>query len=585
MLIDSRQVEDGTVIRSTVCIIGGGVAGITLVRELGAQGIDCVLLESGGLEPDDATRDLYRGQATGLPYVFADGCRSRYLGGGSNCWGGWCRPLDAWDFERRDWIPHSGWPFGLDELAPYYARTHSLLKLGPDNFDPAWWEAAIGRPDVQRIPLLSGRVRDTISQFSPPARFGKLYRGQLQSSKRIRVFLYANVTGIETDRTGQSVTQVRVKTLTGRKITVTAQHFILAAGGIENPRLMLASNKVHTAGLGNATDLVGRFFMDHPRMATGNIRFSRRWSRNKLYDLKYHYQNSAVSAQGIKIASQFALTPEVLAQEGLCNARISFCSIFHGEGSAGAQALYRCKQAALKKEQPDWSLRRDMLAMMGQPVNTFVYGFTRLFHPRSLIKDVKFQVIVEALPDPQSRVRLSDSRIDRLGMPRVEVNWRLGEQVKRSFDRTLVIVAEELRRSGVAEVALEPPLEGRDWPASLEKEGTWHHMGTTRMHDSPRQGVVDRNCRVHGMHNLYVAGSSVFPTAGANFPTITIAALTLRLADHLKQALAAPDNAVLLRAQPLEPVSDMDVRAPLTTLPVTSVTPLPATGILRSSRE
>ena len=582
MLIDTRQVADGTVIKGTVCIIGGGVAGITLARELDVQGIDCVLLESGGLDPDDATRDLYRGQSTGLPYAFADGCRSRYLGGSSNCWGGWCRPLDAWDFEKRDWIAHSGWPFGLDELAPFYARTHSLLKLGPNNFDPAWWEAAIGRRDVQRIPLFSGRVRDTISQFSPPARFGKLFRDQLQRSRRVRVFLYANATSIDTDRTGQGVTQVRAKTLTGRKISVVAQHFVLAAGGIENPRLLLASNKVHTAGLGNARDLVGRFFMDHPRMASGTVRFSRRWSRNKLYDLKYHYQNTAVSAQGIKIASQFALTPEVLAREGLCNARVSFCSIFHGEGSAGAQALYRCKQAALQKEQPDWNLRRDLVAMIGQPVNTVVYGFTRLFHPRSLIKDVKFQVIVEPLPDPQSRVRLSDSRIDRLGMPRVEVNWHLGEQVKRSFDRTLVIVADELRRSGVAEVALDPPLEGRDWPAALEKEGTWHHMGTTRMHDSPQHGVVDRNCRVHGMHNLYISGSSLFPTAGANFPTITIAALTLRLADHIKREIAAPDNAALLRTPPVGPAANAGLILPHAALPEGLQ---PSTRVLRSSGE
>lgn len=603
MLIDTRQVEDGTTIKTTVCVIGGGVAGIAMVRELDAHGIDCCLLESGGLEPDDETRDLYRGDSTGLPYVFADGCRSRYLGGSSNCWGGWCRPLDPWDFDRRDWIPFSGWPFGFEELAPYYARTHSLLKLGPDNFDPAWWEAAIGSKDVRRIPLLSGRVRDTISQFSTPARFGKLYRGLLEHSKRIRVFLYANVLGIDTDQDGGKVTQVRARTLSGRNLILHAQQFVLAAGGIENPRLLLASNKTHPTGLGNAHDLVGRFFMDHPRLATGSVRFTRHWSRNKLYDLKYHYQNSAVSAQGTRIASQFALTPGVLAREGLCNARVSFCSIFHGEGSAGAQALYRCKQAAMQKDQPGWSLTRDVLAMLRQPVNTFAYGFTRLFHPRSLIKDVKFQVIVEPVPDPQSRVRLSASRVDRLGMPRVEVNWRLGEQVKRSVDRTLVIVAEELRRSGVAEVVLDLPIEGRDWPESLEKEGTWHHMGTTRMHDSPRHGVVDRNCRVHGVQNLYIAGSSLFPTAGANFPTITIAALVLRLADHLRRKLAAPDNPAVLRTQAvgqaatsiglLSSVSTLPVAAaaptpivPVTPVaPVAPVVPLPARRILRPSRD
>ena len=129
------------------------------------------------------TRDLYRGENVGLPYTFADGSRSRYLGGSSNCWGGWCRPLDPWDFEKRDWIPHSGWPFGLDELAPYYARTHELLKLGPQNFDPAYWEREIGRHDVRRYPLATGDMRDTVAQFSPPVRFGKVYRDDLSRSR------------------------------------------------------------------------------------------------------------------------------------------------------------------------------------------------------------------------------------------------------------------------------------------------------------------------------------------------------------------------------------------------------------------
>jgi len=537
MLIDTRRMDEATVIATTVCIIGGGVAGIALARELDAQGVDCCLLESGGLDPDDETRDLYRGLATGLPYAFADGCRSRYLGGSSNCWGGWCRPLDPWDFEQRDWIPHSGWPFGIAELAPFYVRTHSLLQLGPNNFDPAYWERAIGRRDVRRIPLVGGQVRDTISQFSPPARFGKLYRDDLQRSLRIRVFLYANAVNIETDRESVTVQRVRAMTLSGRTVFVQARIFVLAAGGIENPRLLLASNGSRPEGLGNAHDLVGRYFMDHPRIATGRVHFSREWSRNKLYDIKYHYQNAAVSARGVRIASQFALKPEVLARDQLLNARVWFCSTFHGEGSKGAQALYRCKQATLNKDQPGWNLKSDLLDMLSQPLNTFAYGFTRVFQPRSLVKEVRFQMIVEPPPDPDSRVRLSRTSVDRLGMPRVEVNWRLGDSVKRSFDRTLVLLAEELRSSGVAEVALDPPLEGREWPDALEKEGTWHHMGTTRMHDSPKRGVVDRHCRVHGMRNLYIAGSSVFPTAGANFPTITISALVLRLAHHLVQGL------------------------------------------------
>jgi choline dehydrogenase-like flavoprotein len=547
MFIDTRRVEQGAVVKATVCIIGGGVAGITLAMELDKQGVDVCLLESGGFAPDDGTRDLNRGEDVGeWRYNFADGSRSRFLGGSSNCWGGWCRPLDPWDFDKRDWIDHSGWPFSLSELAPYYDRTHTLLKLGPNNFDPDFWERSIGRPDVRRIPLVSGKVRDTISQFSPPARFGKLYRETLKRSKRIRVYLYANVTNIDTDRPAASVSRVQVATLSGKCVEIVAKHYVLATGGIENARLLLASNKVQPCGLGNGNDLVGRFFMDHPRLITGNIRFAPEWSRNKLSDVKYHYMNAAVAAHGTHIAHQFALTPEVLEREGLLNARVWFNSIFPGEGSEGAQALFRLKQAMLHKDQEDWNLARDVMTMVTHPLDTFGYGYTRLFQPRWLIKGVKFQLIVEPEPNPNSRVMLSPSQKDRLGMNRVRVDWRLTSKVQRTFDRTLAILADDMRHSGVAQVELDAPLEGGKWPSDLE--GTWHHMGTTRMHDSPKHGVVDRDGKVHGMSNLFVAGSSVFPTAGANFPTITLAALAIRLSEHLARELRNSSSALNMEA-------------------------------------
>src|SRR5690606_26488761 len=302
-------------------------------------------------------------------------------------------------------------------------------------------------------------------------------------------------------------------------------------------RLLLASNRVQSEGLGNGHDLVGRYFMDHPRLQSGSIRWTRDWSRNKLYDIKYHYMNSSVAAHGTHIASQLALMPQVLEREKLLNARVWFSSIFPGEGSEGALALYRCKQALLQKEQAGWRLSDDLRKMIANPVDTFAYGMTRFFHPRMLIRGVRFQIIAEPEPIPDSRVTLSPVHKDKLGIPRVRVDWQLSDLVRRTFDRTLALVAQELRLGGVAEVELDPPIEGGEWPATLEKEGTWHHMGTTRMHDSPRQGVVDRDCKVHGMSNLYVAGSSVFPTAGANFPTITIAALTLRLSEHVMSVL------------------------------------------------
>ena len=537
MLIDMREVRDGRSLMATVCIIGAGVAGITLARELERFGIDTCVLESGGLEPDAATRDLARGESVGLDYQFADGCRGRFFGGSSNCWGGWCRPLDAWDFEQRDWIPHSGWPFGLEHMAPWYRRVHEVLKLGPVNFEPQFWEQAIARKDVMRIPLTTGAVRDTISQFSPPVRFGRHYRQELALARFVRVFLYANVTQILPDELCTHVQAVSVQTLSGKHMSVSARLFVLATGGIENARLLLASNQVASAGLGNAHDLVGRFFMDHPRMLLGRVKFSPEWSRNKLYDIKYNYMNRAVAAHGVHIAAQLALTPQALERERLLNARLCFCSEFPGEGSAGAMALFRCKQALLKKDQPDWRLMDDLWTMARDPGNTFAYGFTRFFHPRSMIRHVSFQVIVEPAPNPDSRVMLSAERRDALGMPRVSVDWRLNTQTEYTVDRTLQLVADELQQSRVAQVDIGPTVSKHGWPSTMEKEGTWHHMGTTRMHANPKRGVVDADGKVHGLENLFIAGSSVFPTAGANFPTITIAALALRLAEHLRSEL------------------------------------------------
>jgi choline dehydrogenase-like flavoprotein len=557
MFCDARQSSDGMVATAAVCIIGGGAAGITMAREFERRGIDTILLESGGFRPDSGTMDLYRGENVGIPYEFGDGFRSRLLGGGSNCWGGWCRPLDAEDLQQRDWVPHSGWPFDLAELMPYYERAHPVLRLGPVDYDIQHWVSAINRPDVRRMPLPSGEVLDSMSQFSPPMRFGKTYRRHLKQARHVRVFLWANVVDIETDHTGQTVTRVHVKTLTGRRMTVEARHFVLATGGIENARILLASNKSHAGGLGNANDLVGRYFMDHPRLQLGKIRLREPWRRNRLYDIMFHYLDRTVSANGTHVAAQMTVSHQVQKREGLLNGRIWFWSIFPGEGTAPAEALVRMKHRLHAKVDPHHSFLGDLATIAREPWNALNFiaarqlrpvGFLKEMHFQ-MIKEARFQMICEPTPNPDSRVMLSTSR-DALGVPRARVDWRLGDQVKHTFDRSLAIVAKELQAADVADVELDPPLVGRSWPETLE--GTWHHMGTTRMHDSPRQGVVDRNCRIHGMSNMHIAGSSVFPTAGANFPTFTLVALALRLTDRIAAELSRPDSlasAPLGRAQ------------------------------------
>lgn len=562
MLCDARRTDEGQVLQSTVCIIGGGPAGLTLALEFEKRGIDAIVLESGGYKPDEETMDLYRGENVGIPYEFGDGFRSRFLGGGSNCWGGWCRPLEPEDLEPRDWVPNSGWPFRRDELMPYYERAHTLLSLGPVNFEVDHWVKAINRPDVRRMNLPTGRVLDTMSQFSRPTRFGKHYRRELRRARHVRVFLYANVTDLQTDATGQTVRRAEVRTLSGRRFHVEAKQFVLATGGIENARLLLAFNKQHADGLGNANGLVGRYFMEHPRLVLHKVRFRPQWLRNKLYDIKFHYLNRSVAAHGTHVAAQMQIAPEVQKREGLLNGRIWFWSVFPGEHTAAAEAIVRMKHRLHGKVDPHHGVWRDIATIARQPLDSLNFIAARQLPvwfmkemQFQLIKEAQLQMICEPTPNPDSRITLSDRR-DPLGIPRVRVDWRLDDQVKYTFDRSLEILADELRTAGVADVTLDPPLQGRDWPRSLE--GTWHHMGTTRMHDSPRQGVVDRDCRIHGMSNMYVAGSSVFPTAGANFPTFTLVALSLRLADHLAGRLQRQGSTVRPHGVPLnEPTMEL----------------------------
>ena len=165
MFLDARRIPRNTELDFVVCIIGGGVAGITMARELIRAGIQSCLLESGSLRRERRTQQLYSGE--NLSRIYEDDgdsfkdylriSRSRFLGGSSNCWGGWCRPFDELDFKRRPWIPYNnGWPFSKSELLPFYARAHEVVQLGPFEYEPHFWQEAVGNPDFRLLPLDDG---------------------------------------------------------------------------------------------------------------------------------------------------------------------------------------------------------------------------------------------------------------------------------------------------------------------------------------------------------------------------------------------------------------------------------------------
>ena len=268
MILDYESAEVPTDVESQICIVGGGPAGITLALELAKSGMDVALLEGGGTTPTAESQRLYAGKNVGTPYFPLDACRLRVLGGSSGHWSGWCGALDESDFYPKDWIPMSGWPIAKADLDDHYRKAHHYLNLGPFEYDLDYWESEFSNfPDFEKSNLIA-----RILQFSsPPVRFGTAYLDQLESNDRIRVYLNANATRLGLSKDGARIESVDIRSLGGRRGVAKAAQYVVACGGIENPRLLLASNDVNRNGVGNDRGLVGRFFMEHPEAPCARI--------------------------------------------------------------------------------------------------------------------------------------------------------------------------------------------------------------------------------------------------------------------------------------------------------------------------
>lgn len=497
---DARQIADGGRLETDLAIVGAGAAGITIARALAGAPFRICLVESGGFEPDERTQALAAAENVGLPYGPIEATRLRYFGGTTNHWGGWCRPLDALDFERRDWVPLSGWPIGRADLDAYYPEASRICEAGRFAYDDvAYWEGRLGLrgfglPD-------SGIVRRVI-QFSPPTRFGARYRGDLERASNLLVLLNANVVEIQTTENAAEVTGLSLATLDGKRHALAAKLCVIGAGAIENARLLLLSNRARPVGLGNAQDMVGRCFMEHPHVySMASILMP---DASRVSPLALEEQE----ADGIGLRGNFMPAEDFQRRERLQNATFTL----------GIAARYPSRDAIPSTEPALAGPLLDLLHEGAAPSGEFGAR-------------IGVGGAGEQRPNRDSRVTLSDRR-DAFGLPLARLDWRLAPEDKASLLRNLRALGGAFAAAGLGRMLVELP-DGAAWPAELT--GGNHHMGTTRMSADPRDGVIDADCRVHGMANLYVAGSSVFPTCGAANPTLTIVALALRLADHLRQ--------------------------------------------------
>lgn len=518
-----------------ICIIGGGVAAITIARRLLSAGRSVTLLESGGLDYDSDIADLNAGDSVGEEYYELEHARLRFFGGTTAIWGGRVSELDPIDLERREWVPHSGWPITYRELSAYYAEakpTFGLPARAPGADDMR--RAGISLPDFDDGELAI-RTWQFDSRFN---RFTFKSCEDLVNHPRCSILTHATVTAIEAQENGRSIRSVTVKSLGGRQASVRARTFVLAAGGIENPRLLLASNSVCAAGLGNDRDLVGRFFMEHPHARGGRIESGRLWNLFNAFGRRH-------DVEGQTVAALIAAGTELQKREGTLNTSLTIASR-QPENRAqfvGMRAYMRLKHDL---EPTRGSRAMWMLAKKAATAAQKIVDPARPWLLNQLGRaDAALVIRAEQAPNPDSRVTLSQDR-DALGMNRSQLDWRISELDVHSVDRLVHALGKELARSGTGMVEPASWLRENDgkWHTdpliSAHPIGGYHHMGTTRMADDPSRGVVDSDCRVFGLANLYVAGSSVFPTSGWANPTLTIAALSMRTADRILLSDQAP---------------------------------------------
>jgi choline dehydrogenase-like flavoprotein len=528
LIRDFNDFDDGVTVAADICIVGAGAAGIAIAREFIGTAHSVVILEAGGFKSEPQDQKLYDSDVVGLPHSGIHIGRARVFGGTTTLWGGQALRFDAFDLREKSWIPYSGWPISIDTLEPYYARAERVLHLGPRIAHKDLCASfGIEAPAFDPEKLYMG-----CSQWSPKPNFGTAYREEIRSASNVTAVLHANVAAIVTNQNASTVDRIEFRTLAGKKGIAKARHYIICCGGIETARILLASDRVEPSGVGNRHDLVGRFFQEHIHIRCGELLTT---NRNRLQNLFESFFSA-----GLKHAPLINLSERVQTEKLLLSVLGGVA--FEPDPDSGIVAMKTLFRAVSGGSVPSRTeLKRLLGNIVADPGEVLALTYRRYVQKRARTPKrgpIYFGAQCEMAPKPESRVMLGDGR-DSIGMRRVQLDWRLGELERRTISEFARTMADELERLGLATVDRRQFAILDDPVAWLElAHDSAHHMGTARMHETPQLGVVDADCRVHGIDNLYVGSSAVFPTSARSNPTLTILALCLRIADRLKDALA-----------------------------------------------
>lgn len=556
MLASGADIAE-TQLDCAVCIVGGGMAGLSMALALKGSGIDTLVVEAGHERLDEAEQSFYAGSVVDPSHANPQFYRQRRLGGTGGIWGGRCVPYDPIDFETRDFVPHSGWPISYAEVSRHYERAHEILELGA--FEYRVDEAFKGdgrRPKDMIAGFSDPHVHtDRLERFSPPTNVWKRHRRAFREARDVRLLSRVALVRLATDADRRSVEYAECVRPDGRPLRIRARQFVLAVGGLETFRLLKHS------GLGDRSGMLGRGYMCHIESRLGTLRLAadrpvmfgfertrddvysrRRLTLSESRQRELHVMNASVRlhhlpvfdpAHGDAVLSSMYLAKSFLLPEYARNFAIEET----GREAARFTGLDLLNAAGQKERDLRFWMGHARNMALGSPA-LLAFGadwmhrryLRRRRLPHVALKNrggiYPLHYYGEQAPNFDSRIRLGEER-DRFGVPRLVVDWRANELDRRTLLATFHEIKRAIEASGCGTVDLAEnapflPVGG-------------HHIGTARMSADPGQGVVDGDGRVHHVANFYVAGSATFPTSGQANPTLTVVAMALRLAEHLKE--------------------------------------------------
>ncbi len=522
MLIDGASARDRMRLKADICIIGAGVAGITLANELKAYFPRVVVLESGGDSYDEKIQELNEAEKADGIHPDPVYSRLRVLGGTSNHWLNNAIPFSKIDFEKRAWIENSGWPISYGDVEKYYPKAGVYCGVDADGYDPEYWLKRLG---LESPFSRSGIIQTKIAKAArPPTRFFQKYGPDLERSDQIDIYKHSNLVDVVFDKKTQQIREASF-TSDGKVVhSIVADTFILCMGGIENARMLLHFNLKYGNALGNQHDNVGRYFMDHPTVRPASV-FTTSPELAKDRSASFGERN---------IGLNFEYSEGTLRDHKITNAKLFFFNSNNYDLSDGISSFHILKDNLIKGELPDDAFTHLSnlifdIDMVAEAISRKSFN-KRIFPHAEDLAGFGVHVMMEQTPSRNNRVRLGQAK-DRLGLRKVLVDWTLEQHDIDMMWAGLLLLGKEFGVHSLGRLRL---LKEQSERMFADQMGFGHHhMGTTRMASDERTGVVDRNQLVFGTTNLYVAGSSVFTTGSHVPPTLTIVALSLRLADHL----------------------------------------------------